>query len=400
MAASGAIRAAIFPSGCRAMTCRPLARPLAAALAVALAAIAAPAAAEVPLFKAGDTAVSLEGLLQYDGNWFHDDIADLDGDPFDDDSSEYAVRRAEVAIKGASAGVFSWALGYDFAAEKFLDAYGAWKFDSGTTLTVGQSKVPLGLEALGSSRTHDFVAVSSASMFSLGRRLGVKAQHTTGDWTLAGSVFGREYGEATARGGGYAARAAWAPINGDGRLLHLGAAFADTDTNADTLRLRARPQADLAVARLADAGTMRDADRLRAFGLEGAWITGPVKLQGEWLHGRVDRYGPAGDFDADAGYLSAVWNVSGEGWTYKAGTIGTASPAAARGLWQVGARLDHVNLDDGPIGGGTMDALTLGVNWYGGKHVRLSANYVMVESERLGLSDDPDIVEARVQLHW
>ena len=59
-----------------------------------------------------------------------------------------------------------------------------------------------------------------------------------------------------------------------------------------------------------------------------------------------------------------------------------------------------MNLDDGPIGGGTMDALTLGVNWYGGTHVRLSANYVMVESERLGLSDDPDIVEARVQLHW
>ena len=69
-------------------------------------------------------------------------------------------------------------------------------------------------------------------------------------------------------------------------------------------------------------------------------------------------------------------------------------------MWQLGARLDHVNLDDGPIAGGTMDALTLGVNWYAGRHVRLSANYVRVESERMGLSDDPHIVEGRVQLHW
>ena len=382
------------------MTRRPVSRPPVCVLAVALAALAAPVAAEVPLFEAGDTAVSLEGLVQYDGNWFHDDVADLDGDPFDDDSSEYAVRRAEVAIKGSGSGGFSWALGYDFASEKFLDAYGAWKSEAGTLLTVGQSKVPLGLEALGSSRTHDFIAVSSASMFSLGRRLGLKAQHTTGDWTFAAAAFGREYGDDAARGGGFAARAAWAPVDGDGRLLHLGAAIADSDTDADTLRLRARPQADLAVVRLADAGTMRDADRLRAFGLEGAWITGPVKLQGEWLHGRVDRYGPTGDFDADAGYLSAVWNLTGETWSYKAGTIGTPSPAAARGLWQLGARLDHVNLDDGPIAGGTMDALTLGVNWYAGRHVRLSANYVRVESERMGLSDDPHIVEGRVQLHW
>ena len=78
--------------------------------------------------------------------------------------------------------------------------------------------------------------------------------------------------------------------------------------------------------------------------------------------------------------------------------VAPASPT--RGLWQLGARVDHVDLDDGAVAGGTMDALTLGVNWYWSRHLRLSANYVMVDSERMGLSDDPDIVEARVQLHW
>jgi phosphate-selective porin OprO and OprP len=379
---------------------RPTAFPRLVAAAV-LAALSAPAFADVPLFEAGGTAVSTEGLLQYDWNGFDDDVADLDGDPFDDDSSEYAMRRAEVVLKGAGPGKFSWALGYDFAAEKFLDAYGAWKFDSGTTLTVGQSKVPVGLEALGSSRTHDFVAVSAASMFSFGRRLGIKAQHVAGDWTLTGSAFGREYGELTARGGGFAARAAWAPVQAEGRLLHLAASLADADTNGDTVRLRARPQADLAVVRLADAGTMRDADRLRTVGVEGAWVHGPFKVQAEWLHGDVDRYGGSPDFGADAGYVSAVWNVTGETWTYKAGTIATAAPASpAAGLWQLGLRHDRVDLDDGTVAGGTMSAWTAGVNWYWRRHVRLSLNHVRVESERAGVDDDPSIVEARVQLHW
>jgi phosphate-selective porin OprO/OprP len=370
------------------------------ALAVALAAAAAPASADVPLFEVGGSSVSSEGLLQYDWNGFDDDVADLDGDPLDDDSSEVAIRRAELVLKGAGPGAFSWAVGYDFHAEKFLDAYGAWKFDGGTTLTVGQSKVPVGLEALGSSRTHDFVAVSSAGLFSFGRRLGVKAQHVAGDWTLTGSAFGREYGDQTARGGGFAARAAWAPVQDDGRFVHVAASLADADTNADTIRLRARPQADLAVVRLVDAGTMPNADRLRTIGFEGAWVDGPVKLQGEWLHGRVDRYG-TGDFDADAAYASAMWNITGETWTYKNATIATPGPASpGRGLWQLGARWDHVDLDDGSIEGGVMDALTVGVNWYWHQHVRLSLNHVSVWSERAGVDDDPSIVEARVQLHW
>jgi phosphate-selective porin OprO/OprP len=190
-------------------------------------------------------------------------------------------------------------------------------------------------------------------------------------------------------------------VQAEGRLLHLAASLADADTNGDTIRLRARPQADLAVVRLADAGTMRDADRLRTVGVEGAWVHGPFKVQAEWLHGDVDRYGGSPDFGADAGYVSAVWNVTGETWTYKAGTIATAAPASpAAGLWQLGLRHDRVDLDDGTVAGGTMSAWTAGVNWYWRRHVRLSLNHVRVESERAGVDDDPSIVEARVQLHW
>src|SRR5688500_11276415 len=149
----------------------PLART---ALAVALAALAAPAVAAVPVTTVGDTDITVEGLLQYDVNDFHSDVLDLDGPPAGD-SAEHGIRRAEVVLKGAGDGPLAWVVGYDFKADRWLDVNAAWKFDGGRTLVVGQSKVPIGLEELGSSRTNDFIAKAGATTtFAPGRRLGVQ----------------------------------------------------------------------------------------------------------------------------------------------------------------------------------------------------------------------------------
>jgi len=40
------------------------------------------------------------------------------------------------------------------------------------------------------------------------------------------------------------------------------------------------------------------------------------------------------------------------------------------------------------------------VNWYWRSNFKFALNYVKVNSERQGLSDDPDIVEARAQFYW
>ena len=60
-----------------------------------LAALAAPAAhAEVPIDVIGGSEVSFEGLLQADGNWFHNDVANLNGDSQDGVDSDFELRRA------------------------------------------------------------------------------------------------------------------------------------------------------------------------------------------------------------------------------------------------------------------------------------------------------------------
>ena len=56
--------------------------------------------------------------------------------------------------------------------------------------------------------------------------------------------------------------------------------------------------------------------------------------------------------------------------------------------------------------GGKQQALTLGVNYWYGAHSKFALNWVKLRSERFDaatgstLSDDPDILEARIQLHW
>lgn len=378
---------------------KPASKLLAAAI---LAALSTPALAEITIDVVGGSEVSIEGLVQMDANWFDNDVADLNGIGINGDDSEYELRRAEIVLKGKGPGMFNWVVGYDAKADKFLDTNVSYRFGGFTTLTVGQYKQPNSMEELSSTRANDFISKATVTnTFGVARRLGVQLATGGDNWTLTGSAFGRELTRNLAHGSGYGARFTWAPINASGNFLHLGLSAVDLDTDADTIRLRARPQADLATVRLVDTGDLRNTDRQQTLGVEAAWVNGPFKLQGEWMRSTVDRYSSPEDFTGTSGYVSGVWNVTGETWSYRAGNISTAGPDdPAGGMWQLGLRYDTIDLDDGPVLGGQMDSWTAGVNWYWRSNYKFSLNYVMIDSDRRGISDDPSILEARVQLFW
>lgn len=372
---------------------------LAAALLISL--VAPVTQAAVPVGTFGGSEVSFEGLVQADSNWYDSDLVDLDGDPGDGSDHDHELRRAELVLKGKGPGGFDWVVGYDAKSDKWLDVNAGFGFDGGHSLQVGQFKQPNSMEELSSTKNNDFISKAmTTNTFAVSRRLGAAYAYTTDDWTLTASSFGRELTSGGVHGSGYGVRGTFAPINEGGNILHFGLSYVDQDTDADTLRLRTRPQADLAGARLVDTGTLLDTDRLATTGIESFWARGPFKLQGEYMLADVSRHDNA-DYSATGGYLSALYNVTGEGWSYKGGTPGTAKPEnPARGMWQLGLRYDTIDLDDGSVEGGQMDALTAGVNWYWQKNFKLAVNYVQVDSERQGTSDDPDIVEARLQFFW
>ncbi len=357
---------------------------------------AGPAAAEVPLDVIFDSEIYIDGLFQVDKNFFDNDVAN-----FADDAE---MRRAEVIFRAKHLSGLEVMLGYDPKADKWLDASVKHRIGPATTVRAGQYKQPNSLEELGSTRNNDFIAKSMATnTFGLARRLGVELATEGRNWTLTGSAFGRELTEGLATGSGYGARATWAPLLDDvpaedTRFFHLGASAVSYDTDADTLRLRARPGADLTPIRLVDTGNLTTTDRITTLGAEAAFGQGPLLLQGEYYTARVDRYS-GGDFDANAWYVYGLWTLTGEAHGYKQGTVTTPFPnEPLRGMWQVGLRYEGIDLNDGNVLGGEENNLTLGVNWYWRTNFKLMANYVQVDSERRGIEDNPNILELRGQL--
>ena len=371
-----------------------------------LAVLAAPAAhAEIAIDSIAGSDISFEGLVQADGNWFSNDVRDLNGTGNDGRDSEFELRRAELVLKGKGPGNIEWVLGYDAKANKYLDVNAKYKIggDSNHFMQFGQFKQPNSLEELSSTKNNDFISKASVTnTFALSRRLGAGYGYGGDNWGVNVSGFGRELTRNLAHGSGYGARGYWAPLKEKGDLLHFGLSYVDYDTDADTLRYRVRPNADLATERLIDTGNLTDTDRIGTLGFESMWVRGPFKLQGEYFSSNVKRYGAASqDFTATGGYVSGVWNITGETWGYKGGTPTTPLPdEPASGLWQVGLRYDTLDLNDNSVLGGRMKALTAGVNWYWRSNFKFMLNYVKVTSEKAGLNDDPNIVEARVQFHF
>jgi phosphate-selective porin OprO/OprP len=382
--------------------------PLAFAL---LAIMAAPAAqAEITLDVIGGSEVSFEGLLQSDFYWFNTDTIDYGADSASDlDGDEYLneLRRAELVLKGKGPGNFEWVVGYDAKDDKFLDANIKYKIggNSNHFFQLGQYKQPgATMEELSSTKNNDFISKSSVTN-SLGtaRRLGAAYGYGQANWGVTASYFGRELTRNREHGGGYGVRGYWAPINQAGNVLHLGASYTDKDTDADFIRLRARPMADMVSTRFVDTGSsgLRASDRVTNLGVEGMWITGPIKLQAEYMNADVDRYAGAEDFTGNGFYVAGLWNISGETWGYRGGVPTTPLPEdPVKGLWQLGLRYDTIDLTDGALTGGELDSWTAGVNWYWRSNFKFMLNYVKVDQEKGALEDNPDIVEARLQFYW
>ena len=399
-----------------------------------LAALSTPALAETAFDVIGGSEISFEGLVQADYYHYNNDLALLGstggnsaGDGVNSDSG---VRRAELVFKGKGPGTWSWVAGYDVRQDKFLDVNVAYKFAGATTLKVGQFKQPNSLEELSSTKNNDFIAKAmTTNLQAVGRRLGASLSTGAENWTVTGSVFTRELTRNLAEGNGFGVRGTWAPMRDAGHILHLGVSMVDYDARDagsavgvtpafdgdGRARFRARPDADLTGTRLVDSGQFTDANKIRTAGLEGAWIAGPFKLQSEYMRTNVSRSAHS-DYGFDSFYVSGLWNLTGETWTYKDGVVVTGLPSEpAGGMWQLGLRYDQVDLNDGSfispatvngVLGGKEHNWTVGVNWYLRSNFKLAMNYVKVNSERfnntthLFANDNPDIIELRAQLYW
>jgi phosphate-selective porin OprO/OprP len=328
-------------------------------------------------------------------------------DPFADGTE---FRRARLGFSGPLAPHLDLKLEYDFSggqaapADVYLEVNGIPLVG---TVRVGHQYEPLN-RLSGSSKHLVFLEKPLPNAFSSGRNTGIRTL-TCGlqkRMTLSAGVF-RDTDETGANGESeaynLAVRLTALPFyQEEGRRLgHLGLFYSRRNLGDSGVRFRQRPEAHLAPY-LVDTGTLA-ASAVDVFGLEAAGILGPASLHGEYMQVTLDE-AAAGDLRFAGYYLTAAWVLTGEHRPYSQINGGFTrfvprrpfDPAAgAWGAWMVLARYSHIDLDDGPVRGGTLTDVSFGLNWYVTADTRLMWNYTLADVEDLG---DLQIAQMRLQV--
>ncbi len=348
-------------------------------------------------FKGDDFSFQVGGRLQLDAAAYD---ADQNGNDFGNGSR---VRRAFLDVRGSAYEHWNYRFQYDFARPGGSDSSArgirdAWLQYTGfaPAITVGQFKEPFGLEHLTSSLHTTFVERGLTNAFTPDRRIGIGISDNGNHWTYALGVFGEtaegDVDNEGDEGWDITGRVTYAPLNSNGKVVHLGLAGRQhtPEDSSNSLRFRERPESNITNVRLVDTGTLTDVENIQFAGLEAAAVFGPFSLQSEWIDTQVSRDNGTDDLDFSAWYAYTSFFLTGESRPYKNGVFDRIKPKSTVGqggigAWELALRYSQADLTDGSVTGGEEENLTFGVNWYATQNVRLSANYVKVlELDRAG----------------
>jgi phosphate-selective porin OprO/OprP len=365
----------------------------------------------------GEHSIKLRGRLHWDAAWIDDDdgVVDIDDTEF---------RAARVGIEGKAFKSLRYRLEIDFAGGGFSIKDGWVLFDAGPAeIKIGQFKLAPSLEEATSSQYITFMERASfTDAFGFARQIGVSIKTSGETWQFqAGAFRGAATDDNKDDGTTVAARASVGPKIGD-LQLHFGAAirYRDRDSEHSDLSYSQRPHQHLS-EKFVSTGRIAESDIF--YGFEAAAMTGPFSLQGEWgwldanLSDSFLASNPSlSDPSFNGGYISASYFLSGESRPYKASSGGFSrikvkNPLHKGGLgaWELGIRIDRIDLSDNGISGGEQDLIVAGLNWYPNRYMRLMLNFARAEIKSAFLvpglngadgKNDVNSFGLRAQVNW
>ena len=203
----------------------------------------------------------------------------------------------------------------------------------------------------------------------------------------------------------FVARVAWVPIISDtGTLLHIAGNFRTGKANNGQMRLRSKPEANLAPYFI-DTGVF-DAQTASTMGVEAYYRPGPWLFALEYYVQTVNA--PAsGDPIVNGGEVLAAWLVTGDVRSYNGagGYFRAVSPTrtvfeGGPGAWEAVLRLSYSNLNDGTIVGGKFWRITPVVNWHLSDNARLELTYGYGKLDRFDTVGTTHFFQSRLQLQF
>jgi phosphate-selective porin OprO/OprP len=310
-----------------------------------------------------------------------------------------------------------------------LDAFVAYTQVPHLTLTLGQLKVPAGLEANSSDAFNEFLerGMANVAFGSVGgeRRVGITAAYADPIFTATGGIYGSNEGvsrtaSVNAGGEGFGPDEVWGfngrvtaePINKPGKLLHVGAsAYHVMDYAGKGLTIADRPNVrvdngNLESVAFTDTTASGAVNPLGSsvhdatfYGFEGAGVLGPFSVQGEYSHMHLNRVGdilPSVNFDG--WYAFGSYFLTGESRPFKGGVIDRLKPNRPfdpkKGNWgafELAGRYDRINLTDHNISPLDRDghSITAALNWYLTGNVKILFNYIRFTGQNSPLVRTP-----------
>ncbi|MHC4839280.1 MAG: OprO/OprP family phosphate-selective porin, partial [Planctomycetota bacterium] len=324
-----------------------------------------------------------------------------------DVTDQIGFRRSRIMLEGMAYGTVGYRAVVDFngpsGGTEFADLYMTLDNFLVGSLKAGQFFEPFGLEAntysenINISQQERSLATTAVAP---GRGTGVMVHDFVEDSNFGWSVgvfsaqgnnvvgdaadnfsFG---GASTGIGGqniegnlAVTARATWAPMmSEDGsEVLHLGASFTTrgTKTTGPTV-----------------GGAFAAQDDDTRFGVEAAYVAGPMSFQAEYLNAAWGGDAAAGtaDIDFDGLYVQGAYMITGETRSYSHGTFGGVTPnsdwngfgGGGSGALEASVRWSTLSQD---IGGAEADSdvIDVGLNWYMNQNTRFMAGISLIDSD-------------------
>lgn len=343
------------------------------------------------------------------GGRFHFDAVSIDDDvtTFRDDAD---IRRLRFDVTGEVLNDWRFKVDVDVGGTStgFKNVWVSYRGFDKVELKGGNFAAPFSMEDLMSSNAIPMMERSLAQALAPGFLVGGGAQAYGDHWTVSGGYFfnpidfdpqfNSESGESVM------GRVTFAPVRSRKRLLHFGLGVERRDLDGGVAsRVRSRPEIGLATNSLVNTRALMGVDKFTNVNGELALMYGPFLVQGQYIR-RFNDAPALGDPEFDGGYILASWVVTGESRRYsrRSGVFGSVKPNSEFGAIEIVGRYSMLDLNDGSITGGEEENVSIGVNWYIGKNIRLMGNYIHAKAEpnKNLVRESLDAVQGRLQVNF
>lgn len=260
------------------------------------------------------------------------------------------------------------------------------EFAGTTKLRVGNFKLMNGLEQESSLYATTFAEGNSVTKVNgLGRMLGVAAYRSFDTLHVSGGVF-------SANANSTGASDEWAlsgrlaktfePGDGNG-LIQLGASARYRENSDGSLYGYGQKPFTKSAPSTVKVSNLADSDLF--IGLEGVYLNKGLSLQSEFGRTKADCVATVctGNPTFQAWYLDASYIWGGErvlkNGLFKRTKVASPASDGGMGAFQIAARYDVADLNDGPVMGGKQESLVIGATWYRDQYIRVLGNYIHSE---------------------